>query len=540
MNLTEQEQDELLELIKRFNKTRSCDYKIVYLDKAAWTNVITKKKGVINDLFFMGEFGRSIRPKCILEIRYKGKTYKIHDRLNHVNLHEDVEDTDYSFDGDYMDIKYQSFCNPVTAHQVYEKPGIDKILKGQLSGQNSNSPFQAVRHVTNEGIDYAVQRTDGLKMTNRAAIIELLTRKSPYELRTIGKSTLATVKVPNNEDEIAVKYKREQNYRIIRKDELEENKDLISEYYPIITYEQTKDMWNAIPKQNIDMTVVGLGSAGTGILDQVARSTYIKEYFLIDFDVIERKNLRNQWYRKAHIGAKKASSSKDIICQTKYDEPNVYVAINKFQNVPLDAYKSKYVVSGFDNLECRMELLDKCLNGFESKYLIDVRYLDYSSSIYFVDLENEKQVKYYRNLLQADIEAFNEQEEEKERNKKYISTKEELCDYLKRRGCFDYACGDLMRQLGVPAVGCGSEFHCESDACKERWWNLVQTNNVKIELPQEEEESSCVRENFIDIYKYSSSFVFAAIREIEAGNDKPFTHIEAQTEVIPTSVVVRR
>ena len=35
-----------------------------------------------------------------------------------------------------------------------------------------------------------------------------------------------------------------------------------------------------------------------------------------------------------------------------------------------------------------------------------------------------------------------------------------------------------------------------------------------------------------------TTFVFAAIREIEAGNPKPFTHVEAQTDKFPSHMVV--
>jgi hypothetical protein len=69
------------------------------------------------------------------------------------------------------------------------------------------------------------------------------------------------------------------------------------------------------------------------------------------------------------------------------------------------------------------------------------------------------------------------------------------------------------------------------ERCKEKCKDIR-----RIDIPAA--ESSCLRQNFIDIYKYASTFVFAAIREIEAGNPKPFTHVEAQTDKFPSHMVV--
>ena len=66
--------------------------------------------------------------------------------------------------------------------------------------------------------------------------------------------------------------------------------------YPIITYKQALEIQDRLPRQPIDMIVAGLGSAGSGILDQVARSNLVNSFYLVDPDIIEEKNLRNQWY----------------------------------------------------------------------------------------------------------------------------------------------------------------------------------------------------------------------------------------------------
>lgn len=529
--MNEQDKEEFLKLIKDFNKEHKDELRIVYVNETYWKNVITLKKGVVKDLFFLGVKNSSSRPRCILGIVYDGKEYRMHQRINHVNFQSEKEDYYSELNG--KDIKFimQEFCNPINSHKVYTEPNIDKMLKGQIMGQNANSRYQTVEHVVNEGYDYVV-RANGAKLKCNAPILELLTKRHAYELKDMRMTDLENYPIPKNENEVAVKSKNDSSYMRIYKDDLEKYKAGISEYYPIITYEQCVDILNNIPKQEVDMTVIGLGSAGTGILDQVARSTYFENYLLVDFDEVERKNLRNQWYTSAHVGMSKTGASHKIIRMIKPD--NVLTKHVKFQDAGLELFKTKYVVSGFDNLECRVELLDKCLKDFESRYLIDLRYLDYSCSIYFVDLQDEKQVKYYRNLLQADIDGFKEQE----KDKKYITTKEEFVEWFSRKGGFKDECESTRRKY-MPETRCVCpDGRCGSGDCINNLYKEFVEAGAKIE--KEEQESSCIRENFIDIYKYSSSFVFAAIREIEAENDKPFTHIEAQTEVIPTSVIVRR
>ncbi len=513
--------EEILKIIEEINESNKDILRIVHIDKTNWTNVITKRRQTVRDLFFLGYKNNSCNPICLNEITYKDKTYKLHGFLSHVNLSK-IESGYINVKTGEVKVSYQNFCNPVTSHHVYTNPNIDKILKGQLMGQNSDSPYQHVDNVINEGYDYAIRRSDGKWLTCRTSPVELITRQTPENILNV----IGDCKFPSNKNELAVKYKNDNKYRIVSKSIYESEKNEISDYYPVITYEDCKDLLNNIPKQDVDFTVIGLGSAGTGILDQVARSKYFNSYLLIDFDTVEPKNLRNQWYTSGKINRSKIEASSDIMYAI--NKNTKIICKNKcFQDSNLNYYKSKYVVSGFDNLDCRMELLEKSLRDFEVRYLIDLRYLDYSCSIYFIDLANKCQVKYYRNLLEADIEAFQDKV-------KYVKTREELDSYWESKGYYHNHCKEAcIRFFGSRDCPICA---CRNNDCKSYLWQEFEKHQPKIEL---EEESSCVRENFIDIYKYSSSFVFSAIREIENGNNKPFTHIEAQTEVIPSHIIVK-
>ena len=104
----------------------------------------------------------------------------------------------------------------------------------------------------------------------------------------------------------------------------------------------------------------------------------------------------------------------------------------------------------------------------------------------------------------------------------------------------------MQREItGSCAESC--DFNTDDEACGDArclaFWKRIwdeKKDELKIYKPEEQQESSCVKQNFIDIYKYASSFVFAAIREIESGNPKPFTHIEASTDVLPKSMILRK
>ena len=543
-----QTKERLTEIFDKINKEYKDNYRIVHVDSTYWKNYLTKRKGKVDDLYFIGRKNSSSRPICIthVDIDYENSIV-LHEYINHVNLSENSNYNIYLEleDGTKITCYGHEFCNPITQHHIYSNPDIDKILKGQLMGQNNDSPYQTVRSVINDGYDYGVRTATGGFLKNTSPVIQLITGLS-NELMNSKQHIIDSLnksKLPQNDNECLVKLRQNSYYTLAKVSELatlESNCDL-SFYYSVIKYEDIKNILNELPKTDVDMTVIGLGSAGTGVLDQVSRSTYFNQYLLIDFDKIEFKNLRNQWYTRHHYKEDKVTISKNILCSFNVNDVSVHAVKDRFENAPLKYYKSKYVVSGFDTLECRLNLLDTIISGtFECEYLIDLRYLDYECSVYFIDLKDEKQVKYYRNLLEADIEMFNEINKDK-----YVQTKEQLRDFWMSNGYHVGNCAlarhnffkdeTCIYQQILNKLGCGQ---C-NDACLDGLWAQFQIAQPKIPLT-EELESSCVRQNFIDIYKYASSFVFAAIREIEGDNPKPFTHIEAKTDVIPSSVVVRK
>ena len=122
----------------------------------------------------------------------------------------------------------------------------------------------------------------------------------------VGNGTLPNI---NNTGYYA-KTIKSSNYRHLkRKPKKVEN---YSEYYNLIDCTTLANIEDIIPKKEIDLLLLGCGSAGTSIVEQLARTQMVGSYKLVDFDIVEGKNLRNQAYAVRDIGRNKVNALKDI------------------------------------------------------------------------------------------------------------------------------------------------------------------------------------------------------------------------------------
>lgn len=566
------------------------------LPKASWTNVITRKKETLHNIPVVAQGTGSEYIQAVNEIRvydisvreytmaaydiYANKRpleiYIFHEYYGHVNLcsgYAYYTIVDAEQEKIYL-IKGQSICNAVRCFTVneMEEEDIIPILIGNLSGQQSGDSYQTV--MTRHNGYKEITLMSGGYIAPTAPVMQLLTQRTLSYLRQITPKELFTLMndtsqpIPKDDDHIAIKLRYSSNYILIKRDELDvylESKDpekSISSEYPVIEYKDVQAFNIEMPKEEIDVACIGLGSAGTGILDQLVRSTYMHSVSICDMDKVEGKNLRNQWYRQSDVGYTKVYASTCILRGIPYGSITVHEHNGRFQetNIAKEG-KFKYTISGFDSTEARLELLDWIEKGeLETKYLIDTRYDDLAASVYFIDVANKKQVDYYRQGLLEDHEAF-VAEQKKNRCKsredfiKYIDAKDPYvckCTQVKlfirqhinenrqRKGVEPLTDFDSLIQT---TVGAGERFCIGSScsACKEqqRWARIWDVQSEFIDLDMSEvAESSCVKQNFIDIYKFSSSFVFAAIRELENENPKPFTHVEVSTDGIPQYAVL--
>ena len=572
------------------------DKKLFLIPKTHWYNIITRCKGTVTNIPIYGSTRSSERVWAITQIEQRKtiskeafdreeydkaadnpttwspskiftvKTWVFNKFYAHVNITTEVysdcitvkEATEEDTSAEYFKIQGSPICCPVSAYHMFSKDEeeLKLIMQGQLMGQNTGSPFQTVYSVANNYIDVGLKTQTYQNWIKRTApLIQLLTKKETDLLR--NTTTLAEemhkLTLPKDESEALVKLLINDSYVIKSVDEIEELKAAgkVSAYYPVIKYDQVKDLKENIPKMDMDVACLGLGSAGTGILDQLSHSNYFNNYFLCDFDRVEAKNTRNQWYTNGYCGAFKAEASVGILNHYtvgvlgtgRRTSPtfNIRKYIGKFQEAGLEAYKFKYVISGFDSIEARLELLQHVKEEkIETRYIIDVRYDDLNASIFFVDTTDPAQVSYYEKGLLSDKEAFDKTEDE---NK--IQTWEEFYKILQDNATFTCMCADTRARIAGSAGNCpiNHNHSCNSPECRAAWKTIFENYKSRIQKiysKPEATETSCVKQNFIDIYKYASTYVFAAIRELEFGNAKPFTHIECTTDVLPHSMVLRK
>lgn len=549
-------------------KNSSANARLIKVGTAKWTNGLTKKPQSVEDVYILG-FKSSDRPLVINNLSIFSSDindkFIINDRFSHVNMSDFIGNRSYDLigDGKILPSKFtvqfegQEFCNPITALHILEteEKDISTLLKVTLSSQNYDNAYSGYKSVLNKQADYAVTCSvcGRFLLKDNASPIEMIlgiTGSNLTRLETNNLNKRLRELVNLEKDEVWAKKKDETKYKKIKKSSLRKSKELYSEYYPAFDYKAIKAMDIEIPRDKYDLGVYGLGSAGTAILDQVCRSNWIKNIYLCDFDIVEGKNMINQWYDRNKIGCSKISASTDLIYSLNRPSSDRLIGTDffvetdtkKFQDTELETKSFKYVVSGFDSITARQDFLNSILDGkIEAKYLIDCRYLDLACSIYMIDLENSEEIEFYKANLEADAELI------KMRNEKEMLTKEEFKDWYNRKGYFRRDCKTcrmgILKEVdagGMCKPRVTNNVNCGSDECVDFLYNLYLASCPNPYISRA--DASCVKYNYIDIYKYVGAIVFGAFRNIENKNEKPFALVEAETDVkgLPSCMVVRR
>lgn len=549
-------------------KNSSANARLIKVGTAKWTNGLTKRPQSVEDVYILG-FKSSDRPLVINNLSIFSSDiddkFIINDIFSHVNMSVFRGNHYYDLigDGKILPSKFtvhfegQEFCNPITALHVLEtnEKDISTLLKVTLSSQNFDDAYSPYQSVLNKQADYAVTCSvcGRFLLKDNASPIEMIlgttgSNLTRLETSNLNKRLRELVNLEKNE--VWAKKKDENKYKKIKKSSLRKSRELYSDYYPAFDYKAIQQMEIEIPKDKYDLGVYGLGSAGTAILDQVCRSNWIKNIYLCDFDRVEGKNMINQWYDRNKIGFSKISASTDLIYSLNRPSSDGLIGTDffvetdtkKFQDTELETKSFKYVVSGFDSIEARMEFLNAILDGkIEAKYLIDCRYLDLACSIYMIDLENLEEVEFYKANLEADAELI------KIRNEKEKLTREEFADWYNRKGYFQLGCMDCRKNILKEETifpNCEPRFlgscSCRSSMCVDYLYGLYLKSCPNPQISRT--DASCVKYNYIDIYKYVGAIVFGALRKIENENEKPFALVEAETDVkgLPNCMVVRR
>ena len=230
-----------------------------------------------------------------------------------------------------------------------------------------------------------------------------------------------------------------------------------------------------------------------------------------------------------------------------------------FQSVNYKYYTFMFTVLAFDSIDTRLEAFRYIQEGkIQTKYIVDTRYNDLESSIYFVDTEDKAQMEYYEQSLLSDKAELDKVKAKRlstivandKINPKWTVSR--VRKYWDDNNGFVCACSDCKSKLGISFFsGClGS---CGSSRCIESLLNSLIANNIPVDpsvasveldendikyLAEQPQESSCYHYNIIDIYKYASTFITCTIRALYNNRPKQFTHAEVSTADIPTSMVI--
>ena len=155
-----------------------------------------------------------------------------------------------------------------------------------------------------------------------------------------------------------------------------------------ISYSRQTDIFDPI-KQRLKIIILGAGSVGSFVTLNLAKLGF-NDISVYDFDIVEKANIPNQFYRIKDIGKLKVDALKEIVKEfTDIDikENNIKVTKDTIFEMSLDTL---FVLS-FDSLEQRKVVFDmikdtKC-------HILDVRVGGEGINIQTTDTFNDAELK---------------------------------------------------------------------------------------------------------------------------------------------------
>lgn len=500
---------------------------------------LTKKYETIkkeNVCFILTKEQRIIE-KDICRKFYSLKVYSKH-TIFHPNLDSPrkIVDSDLSHPDEAIEnfTYYQDFCAPLDLKAIWENPEIGAAeLTHRLSSTNLGDALGNTTHLDNH-----VSIIEEDKALNCKSCNIFIKNNTPPLLRIIKLCPSCYQKgyIPESigliESEGFYIKQKENNFYSYTST----NPDftITSNYYSIIDLSTINQEELILPKTDTGMFIVGLGSAGTNILNQLAKTELISNFVLIDYDSVEEQNLRNQWYIRNQISTVKTIAAKSNLSYFSPSHKNVITYTQKYNPKLSNRYKAKYVLAGLDNLETRQEILETIKQDPEStRYLIDARYDNLSASLYLIDTHQPDQLKYYEEQLLADKKQL------EDNTPAFVPwTEEEVKEILwaSFMNCETFA-GEIIKmdKGDYKAIVCPNDGKgCRHPVCLKNTTDLMNRRQTP-----RSQTNTCLARNIIDIYTYTSSFVTAAIRQIEEKNPQPFVHIETSTDPMPVHMILR-
>lgn len=169
-----------------------------------------------------------------------------------------------------------------------------------------------------------------------------------------------------------------------------------------IDYLRQKSIIDIEKFRNNKIIIVGCGAIGTFLGICLAKMG-LTQFKLYDFDKVEPHNLPNQFFGERDIGKFKVEAMTDYMYMFNSDVKTEWHG--KFtKQSHLD---TEIVISCVDVMETRKLIFDKCKKDKKVQLFIDTRMGGLQGQIYFVDMQDKKQVKAYGKTLFSSSEAVN-------------------------------------------------------------------------------------------------------------------------------------
>ena len=483
--------DELIEKVKP--TLNRCHYDIFYLDETIpFKHLSTGEVGTITNLpFYYDGYGYFI---IYSVYNSKGEEEKFIDHITHVNISSNVGYKDITVDGVRYTFYCHHFCNSLNHTYPDKHFGNEGLIKATLS-----------YNIRQQNPSDAYLRADQwLKLFTRERALTcnhchqaIKPDANPIE-RVLGthlscRPNLIHSLVLGNYFYQGSNYTR--TYGNLPDD--------TNKVYKNITREQLQEALNNLVI-DVDYTMVGCGSAGSNIAYQLSKTSLLNKGVLYDNDYIELKNLRNTVYSSDICGRSKSRELSNIMTRSneEYNLKQQVVVQGKY-NPETDIYNGKYVFNVVDSLVTRLQVAESA----KYRYIIDTRFKGLNCGVYIIDKENEQEYKYYLDGLKQSIKDYIENVRvEKEK---------------------------ITPNIAHQFRWVRNEWECASKLRKrpEKFYRELPLDQKEALLRLlDESRRTCNSPNIVDIYTIMAGIVVSAIRNIESGKDKPFTHLELSTE----------
>jgi molybdopterin/thiamine biosynthesis adenylyltransferase len=157
------------------------------------------------------------------------------------------------------------------------------------------------------------------------------------------------------------------------------------------------------PPDKIDIKnilLIGCGSVGSAVGMGLAKCG-ARSFRLVDGDIIEKHNLPNQFFARSAVDKHKVDSLEEEIERFAPTFPLIETVKEFFTEDNAEELLDgvDIIVLSVDSLKVRAEIFELVLKYSNAKLLVDGRTAKNLATIYTVNLEDQKEIEWYRSTL---------------------------------------------------------------------------------------------------------------------------------------------